>query len=428
MPLTPRHRGMTSTDVLVCLAILLLGSSLTFAQLNRAREVANRIKCASNLKQIGRALLLYSNEDRGRYPRTPASPPMKPEEMAPPVWGTPYEGKKDLVPPDDPNFVANPFVLDRPPKEEDKALIPHRPEKNDVTAPLFLLLRTQDITSQVFVCPTTDLDPFDFGGGRRTAKHWTNWPGKEGLRKHLSYGYQNPYPSAPAIGAGFRLNNAISAEFVVASDMNPGGEALLKLTPKSSAREMREGNSFNHDRDGQNFLFADGHVEFLQNPFVGVRQDNVFTFGKSGNDVPDKGGDGIVGSSVGPEDSIVLPTARDIGQVDEQGRVVGATVFVKPTPEQADALRERMIGEYEQTVPGGATATLKVTKDQIVGNAGPITITFGYAVDGLAGAEAQLALTAPQTKGESARISVLENGNLLITKNPYYGGEWKRKK
>lgn len=36
--------------------------------LNRAREMANRVKCASNQRQIMRAILLYSNDRRGQYP------------------------------------------------------------------------------------------------------------------------------------------------------------------------------------------------------------------------------------------------------------------------------------------------------------------------------------------------------------------------
>jgi prepilin-type processing-associated H-X9-DG protein len=36
--------------------------------LNRARETANRVKCASNLRQMGQGILLYSNDHSGNYP------------------------------------------------------------------------------------------------------------------------------------------------------------------------------------------------------------------------------------------------------------------------------------------------------------------------------------------------------------------------
>jgi prepilin-type processing-associated H-X9-DG protein len=38
--------------------------------LTRARVTANRVKSASNLRQIGQAMLLYANENKGKYPRT----------------------------------------------------------------------------------------------------------------------------------------------------------------------------------------------------------------------------------------------------------------------------------------------------------------------------------------------------------------------
>lgn len=36
--------------------------------LARSREAANRVKCASNMRQIGQAILLYANEHKGQYP------------------------------------------------------------------------------------------------------------------------------------------------------------------------------------------------------------------------------------------------------------------------------------------------------------------------------------------------------------------------
>ncbi len=44
--------------------------SILLPSLNRSRETANRVKCASNMRQMGQALLLYSIEHRQRYPKT----------------------------------------------------------------------------------------------------------------------------------------------------------------------------------------------------------------------------------------------------------------------------------------------------------------------------------------------------------------------
>jgi prepilin-type processing-associated H-X9-DG protein len=47
-----------------------LGVSILLPSLNRARETANRVKCASNERQIGQAILLWANDHRGKYPPT----------------------------------------------------------------------------------------------------------------------------------------------------------------------------------------------------------------------------------------------------------------------------------------------------------------------------------------------------------------------
>jgi prepilin-type processing-associated H-X9-DG protein len=54
--------GGVSIVVTPCFMSILLPS------LNRARETANRVKCAQNMKQIGLALLAYGNNNRGAYP------------------------------------------------------------------------------------------------------------------------------------------------------------------------------------------------------------------------------------------------------------------------------------------------------------------------------------------------------------------------
>jgi prepilin-type processing-associated H-X9-DG protein len=138
------------------LAVPALGTSILLPSLNRARETANRVKCASNLRQIGQACLLYSNENRGKYP-------------------------------------------------------------NDIAE----IIRTQDITPQVFVCPSTGTT---LPRGLQPAQlaQWT--------QENSNYVY---------VGKG--LKNSATAETVVCYE---------KLE--------------DHDNDGINVLFGDGHVEFIQ--------------------------------------------------------------------------------------------------------------------------------------------------------------------
>jgi len=293
MKRTQRTKGFTLVELLVVIGIIALLISILLPSLNRARETANRVKCASNLRQIGQAILLYSNENRGAYPRTTEDPLTT---TITPTWGTGGE-------------------WDRPFQATGGLGNGSQPANNDVTASLFLLLRLEDVTSEVFTCPSAAQERWDYGGAGATALNWSNWNGTTGLSRNLSYSYQNGFPGQNATVSGFRLNNTLTSEFAVASDKNPGdvtsnpgssNDNVLAVTTSSSQKDMKQGNSNNHEQDGENVLYGDGHVEFQNNPFVGVQRDNIFT--ARGNTTPTStSGATVQGQPYDPNDSILLP-------------------------------------------------------------------------------------------------------------------------
>jgi prepilin-type processing-associated H-X9-DG protein len=274
--------GLADLIVVVAVALVLLGL-FGPALGTRAREQGYRVKCASNLRQIGLAIQMYANDNKGEFPRTLDSGPEDPTPI--PTGFT------------SPN-AANAFSQ-------------VGPANNDVTAALFLAMKTQDLTSEVFVCPS-DLRADPLQGN---VQQMSNWPG----RKNLSYSYQNPYPSPAAVKAGFKLNFTLSSDFAIAADMNPGGPTMTQLTPSAGRIQMMKGNSNNHNADGQNVLYADGHVEFQTSPFCGMarpkepspNRDNIYTAGGPSARDPVGPTPVILSAPMDERDSILLPVAPE---------------------------------------------------------------------------------------------------------------------
>ena len=278
----PPTARFTLTDLCVVLAVGALSAGVLFPSVVRLSGGPPRLRCASNLRQISQGIQMYANENKGNFPRALYDPQA--------ATATEYTHWQS---PDPFQFLP--------------------PGPNDVTAALFLLLRTQELESNVFICPSVSYGTaWDFG--RRRVTQVSNFPG----RQHLNYSYTNPYHPPMPPERRFAWGEAPSTEYAIAADMNPGGATVVNVAPTSAAAETRLANSANHGGDGQNVLYVDGHVEFQDTPFCGMPRsslkppstfrDNIYTFGATWGATS---GAGTNGTPVDDFDSVLLPTALD---------------------------------------------------------------------------------------------------------------------
>jgi prepilin-type processing-associated H-X9-DG protein len=255
--------------------------------LNRAREQANRIKCASNLRQIGLGIQMYANENKGAFPRTYFDAATDPAVIA-----------------DTTGFNTSASFGSPQPVGVD-----------NVCSSFFLVLKSQDLTSEVFICPSSQGERDLFGGGTKDDRsNWTSIP------LNLTYSYIVPFPTLTARNAGFKINFTLTSDFAIAADINPGttgGVPTDNVLQASTAprKAMADANTNNHNGDGQNVLYADGHVEFANTPYAGsprpvanAPRDHIYTAGAIDNPGATTGA--ITGAK-GPQhqlDSYLLPT------------------------------------------------------------------------------------------------------------------------
>jgi prepilin-type N-terminal cleavage/methylation domain-containing protein len=273
-----KKKGFTLIELLVVIAIIAMLLAILMPALNKVKRLAQRLVCATNLKGMGTALMVYSNDDK--YEQYPVQ-----GGTGNHTWSDKTAGYANTTK----DWSSDGNIT--------------------VGASLFLLVREADVDPKSFVCKSSDQKAYegqhhmneeielvelnDFG-------NWDKKPEAAGTGpvNCVSYAYQLPYsvgndtarPASSTASAQFALmadrnpwfnfdlsetdydenNGSASLGYVWRIEQDWDGEVVNKL-------QIQQANSAAHNREGQNVLFNDGHAEFLKRSDIGVENDNIYT-------------------------------------------------------------------------------------------------------------------------------------------------------
>ena len=298
-----RVKGFTLIELLVVIAIIALLVSILLPSLHRARELANRAMCKTNLSGLGRALAMYEAENRDKAPYR--RDVMHTSSHGVPT-GTAFE---------DYTYVSM--------------------TGRSYTSTMFLLVRTQQVASKQFVCPSSSQvadselmhdATADEGGSGRVWNYDFSDPdtdGEDGIPgwEHVSYS-MNYSISTTKSGVDLSLPQQV----VIFADRNPmcDGKSATDIevdwgaNPPPTPAVAKGAVSQNHT-SGEvfNYLRMDASVNESSRGDVGINGDSIYTLvSDPSTDETDPLGDcpttGSWSSHTQPKDSFL------VGPVDDE--------------------------------------------------------------------------------------------------------------
>jgi len=307
-----RRKGFTLIELLVVVGIIALLVSILMPALGRAKELANQVKCGTQLSGLGKAFALYMSDNRDLYPRIfnpSATLPAPGFQQALARFGTAKynnQSESNAFPRWTQNWTPASGLWN--------SLEP------TVGGCLYLLVKTADVNPEMFLCPSEKgAEPMDLLDAIALNPLIANFDDLQDFRSgcNLSYSYQEPFVNLP--NASTQSGCAIMADksnayddsevptptiryrFGINTDCIPSSPGYPRtgdnadagfLDPTTRKTNFQPewtdanpnvtgkmfGNSRNHRTQLQNVLFADSHVEKSQSPTVGLNEDNIYTY------------------------------------------------------------------------------------------------------------------------------------------------------
>jgi len=262
-----KRRGFTLIELLVVVAIIALLIAILLPSLGKARELSNRSVCAANLRGIQQSLVVYASGNDQYYPwggNTVTSNP--------PIIGGSFQGGT-------PSVMASMFMLV-------STITTGTPVGQAQVAP------------KQFICKS---DPANTQVAQTNQTYWNTGTGNS----DFCYSYSFAYIAANNTLAPWWRDTS-DAQCPISGDMNPGNNQL-----------QNKYNSVNHQGDGQNVGYADGHANFERQANCGEALDNIYNYnnqsasaqGQSANNWSGRTG----GTTPGNFDVELVPMASNTG-------------------------------------------------------------------------------------------------------------------
>ena len=267
-----KRRAFTLVELLVVIAIIALLMGILMPALARVRQLAFRLACGTNLSGIGKAMLLYANDNDDEMPRAGGRTN---------TWTPAGLGAGWMAPTRQLAYGLN-----------------GNAGNTTVSSSFYLLVKYAEVTPKQFVCKGesdarefsfADLGPGAVQPGMTLTDAWDFGPGSAGNQsptyEYCSYSYHYPMNN-------YALTTTHEPTMAVAADRNPwmtnpterGDELNFKFfipdedgVAGATSESARVGNSDAHQQEGQNVLFLDSHMSFEKRSFCGTEMDNIYT-------------------------------------------------------------------------------------------------------------------------------------------------------
>jgi len=263
-----KKKGFTLVELLVVIAIIAMLLAILMPALGKVRQLAQRIMCSTNLAGLGKAMLVYSNDDKYEsFPVAGASGS---------YWNRGTSGTAGY----------NCFQWNYPQNPENTTTHSAGPHYSTISADLYLLVKIADTTPDQFICPGSDSKKFELSNYPMTGNSVYNnlsftdvWDFgekkniKSGLsmgKGHNTYSYQLPKPAYSG-GTSYPISTTSNPARPVMADRNP-------YWTNGNTAYLQAGNNTYHQKEGQNVLYADLHAKFEKQANVGIQSDNIYTY------------------------------------------------------------------------------------------------------------------------------------------------------